>query len=116
MTLMSEHDRDVLELEIYLPMLIAVLERDLKAIEISQIKIKQPYLSLIENTIKKVTKDIRDNRIYMKNNKMKVFKVDGNENFTKYRFIYRGGESDHNYFNPRLKNRCEELLSEYLLP
>lgn len=116
MALITDHERDVIEKEIYLPMLITILERDKKAIELSQVKIKQPYIELIENAIKKVNKDIRENRIYMNKNKIKVFKVNGDEVFTKYRFICRGINEDHNYFNPRLKNRCEELLSEYLSP
>ncbi|MEK4968788.1 hypothetical protein MKX29_14365 [Cytobacillus sp. FSL R7-0696] len=53
MTRINETDRDVLEQAIYLPKIIIILERDLTIIEKSPFEIKQLYITLMENTIRK---------------------------------------------------------------
>ena len=32
-----------------------------------------------------------------------------------YMFIYKGYEEHHNYFNPRIRNKVQELMEMYLL-
>lgn len=46
---------------------------------------------------------------------MKVHQISHDETFTLFSFQYKGFEEQHNYFNPRLRNKCEELLTYYLL-
>ncbi|WP_019243729.1 MULTISPECIES: hypothetical protein [Bacillus] len=113
MTRINDKDRDIIENEIYLPMLIIILERDKKVIEQSPFKLKNPYLELVENTISSVNKDLKATRNYLRNNNIKVYKRKSDEMFTQYSFSYKGHQENHNYFNPRLKNRCEELLQYY---
>ncbi len=50
----------------------------------------------------------------MKQHQIKVEKLKSDETFTMYLFLYKGYEEHHNYFNPRLRNRSEELLRYYL--
>lgn len=111
--LIPDYDRDIIEQVIYLPMLISILEKDLKIIENTPFKLKGPYLDFVENTLKTIRIDLRDAKTYMYKNKIKVFKVQSDENFTMYRFIYKGHEEDHSYFNPALKTRSDELLRYY---
>ncbi|GIN38436.1 hypothetical protein [Heyndrickxia oleronia] len=114
MKLIPEKDQAVIEKAIYLPMVIIVLNQDLKIINNSQIKLKSPYTEWIEKTILTVQKELSDVKRYMKQNQIKVEKMKTEESFTQYVFIYKGYEDIHRYFNPRLRNRTEELLKYYL--
>lgn len=99
---------------IYLPMLLTILSRDKEAIEASPIKLKKPYLDMIEKAIDSVQKDMRDTSQYLRSNKMKLTKGKTEGIFTEYIFIHKGYEDTRRYLNVRLKNRSEELLSLYL--
>ncbi|KQL54501.1 hypothetical protein AN964_13995 [Heyndrickxia shackletonii] len=114
MVLIPDKDREVIEKAIYLPMLVIVLNQDLQIINTSPIKLKKPYTEWIEETIRTVQKELSDVKRYMKQNRIKVEKIKTEESFTEYVFIYKGYEDKHRYFNPRLKNRTEELLEYYL--
>ncbi|MEI2354795.1 hypothetical protein [Mesobacillus zeae] len=114
MTRIPEYDRDMIEQAIYLPMVLTVLNRDRTVIESSPFKLKKPYLVLIEETMLAIQKDLAGVKRYMKQNSLKVQQLKRDEAFTMYLFLYRGYEEQHNYFNPRLRNRTEELMEYYL--
>ena len=98
---------------IYLPMLIKILEKDLLTIEISQIKLKRPYTKMIDQAIKNAQVELKKSNIYLKRNNMQLVKKGTDKDFTEYAF-YSGGYEDHRrYLNVRLRNRTEELMSEY---
>ena len=98
---------------IYLPMLIKILEKDLLTIEVSQIKLKRPYTKMIEQAIKNVRVELKRSNVHLKQNKMKLIKEGTDKEFTEYAFI-NGAHVDHRrYSNIRLRNRTEELISEY---
>ncbi|MGE7601982.1 hypothetical protein ACQKL5_05665 [Peribacillus sp. NPDC097675] len=114
MTRIPEDDRNMIEKAIYLPMVITVLNRDLKVIELSPFKLKRPYLELIERALKSVQEDLVEVRRYLRKENIKVSKLNSDESFTMYCFLYKGYEEHHNYFNPRLRNKTEEILCHYL--
>jgi hypothetical protein len=114
MTRIPEIDRDMLEQAIYLPMVLAVLNRDRILIEKNPFKLPKPYLDWIEETMQVIQKELSEVKRYLKVNKMKVEKMESDDAFTMYMFLYKGYEEHHNYFNPRLRNRSEELLRYYL--
>ncbi|WP_409291764.1 hypothetical protein [Peribacillus sp. SCS-37] len=114
MTRIPEGDRDIIESAIYLPMVLTILNRDLAVIEQSPFKLKRPYIQLIEETMKAVQKDLTETKHYLRKENIKVSEVKRDEAFTMYLFLYRGYEERHNYFNPRLRNKVEELLAYYL--
>ncbi len=114
MRIIPEKDQAIIEKAIYLPMVIIVLNQDLKIINDSPIKLKSPYIEWIEKTVITVQKELSDVKRYMKQNQIKVEKMKTEESFTQYAFIYKGYETIHRYFNPRLRNRTEELLKYYL--
>ncbi|WP_456271867.1 hypothetical protein [Bacillus sp. AK031] len=114
MTRISEEDRNILEQAIYLPMVLTVLDRDFTVVEKSPFKLKRPYLELIEETMKAIQSELASVKKHMKLNGMKVERIKTDDAFTMYLFLYKGYEEHHNYFNPRLRNRVEELLRHYL--
>lgn len=114
MTRIPEHDRNMIEQAIYLPMVITILNRDRVIIESSPFKLPKPYLELVEEALKSVERELAVVRKYLRKENIKVSELKRDEAFTMYCFIYRGYEEHHNYFNPRLKNKVEELLGYFL--
>ena len=72
MTRIPEHERDIIEQAIYLPMLITVLNRDLLVVEKSPFKLKGPYQKLIEETMKAVQMELAMVKRFLYENKIKV--------------------------------------------
>ncbi|WP_449622096.1 hypothetical protein [Robertmurraya sp. Marseille-Q9965] len=114
MTRIPEEDRDIIEKAIYLPMVLTILNRDLTVIHKSPFKLRDPYVNLIEKTMKTIQNELSQVKQYMKKNNLKVFELKRDEAFTMYTFLYKGYEEHHNYFNPRIRNKVQELLEFYL--
>lgn len=114
MTRIPEHDRDIIEQAMYLPMVLTVLEKDRLIIDKSPFKLKEPYLNLVEETIKAVQRDLKVTKDKMRKENMKVQQIGHDETFTMYSFFYKGFEEQHNYFNPRIRNKVHELMEFYL--
>lgn len=108
-------DRDIIEQAIYLPMLLTILNRDLLIVQKSPFKLKNPYIELIEGTMKSIQKDLAQAKRYMHKNNIKIERLKSDDAFTMYLFLYKGYEEIHNYFNPRLRNKVEELMRSYML-
>jgi len=98
---------------IYLPMLIKILEKDLSTIEVSPFKLKRPYTNMIDQAIKNAQAELKKSNIYLKRNNMKLIKKGMDKDFTEYVFYSGGYEDLRRYLNIRLRNRTEELMSEY---
>ena len=98
---------------IYLPMLIKILEKDLLTIEISPFKLKRPYTNMIDQAIKNAQTELKKSNIYLKRNNMRLFKKGMDKDFTEYVFYSGGYEDLRRYLNIRLRNRTDELMSEY---
>jgi len=114
MTRIPEKDRNIIEQAIYLPMVLTILNRDLAIIQKSPFKLKQPYLQLIEETMKVIQTELANVKRYMNKNTLKVQELKRDEAFTMFLFLYNGYEEQHNYFNPRIRNRVQELMEYYL--
>ena len=114
MTKIPENDRTIMEKAIYLPIILIILNRDLMTVEKSPFKLKKPYLELIEETMKDIQKELAEVKQYMKKNNMQVMETKRDDAFTMYLFLYKGYEEHHNYFNPRIRNKVQELMGIYL--
>lgn len=115
MTRIPERDRDIMEKAMYLPMVLIILNRDLAVVENSPFKLKKPYLDLIEETMKDVQRELTVVKQYMKKNNLQVIETKRDDAFTMFMFIYKGYEENHNYFNPRIRNKVQEFMEAYLL-
>lgn len=114
MTRIPAEDRDIMELSMYLPMVLTVLNQDRIIIENSSFKLKQPYLQLIEAIMKEIQKKLYHIKRHMAKQRLKVEQVGHDHSFTKFLFLYKGYEEYHHYFNPRIRNKVQELLAHYL--
>lgn len=114
MTRIPSEIRDMIEQAIYLPMAISIFNRDLSVIQKSPFKLQQPYLALVEESLKLIQKDLAMVKQELYKQNIKVHQVERDEAFTLYSFIYNGYEEKHNYFNPRIRNKVCELMEIYL--
>ncbi|MDQ0153799.1 hypothetical protein [Robertmurraya andreesenii] len=114
MTRIPEEDRDVIEKAIYLPMVLTILSRDLTVFNQSPFKLKDPYVNLVEEAMKTIQAELSQVKQYMRKNHLKVFELKRDEAFTMYTFLYKGYEEHHSYFNPRIRNKVQELMGFYL--
>lgn len=114
MTRIPEDERDLMEKAIYLPMVITILNRDLTIIDKSPFKLKKPYLLLVEETLKLIQRELSEVKYSMRQKQLKVEEIHRDEAFTMFMFLYKGYEEHHNYFNPRIRNKVQELLEYYL--
>jgi hypothetical protein len=115
MTRIPEADRDIIEKAIYLPMVLIVLNRDLTVFEQSPFKLRKPYLELVEDAIKVIQKELYEVKQFLRKNKIQVKEINRDESFTMFSFLYKGYEEQHSYFNPRIRNKVQELMEYYLL-
>ncbi|MGD6780502.1 hypothetical protein [Sutcliffiella horikoshii] len=115
MTRLSKEQINLFEQAIYLPLLLIVLERDTSIIKESGIKLKEPYLTLIDQVMRKIQLQLKQIKADMKQQQMKLHKLKQDESFTMYAFLFNGYEEHHNYFNPRIRNKVNELLMQYIL-
>lgn len=104
-----------LELAIYLPMLLTVLEKDCGLIENGQFKLKRPYVHLIESARKIVVEDLKNTKAYLKSCHLKVIQGQRDELFTEFTFCFNDVIDKRRYSNIRLRNQVELLLNRYLL-
>lgn len=114
MTKITEEHRNLLEQSIYLPLVLSVLEYDRKVTEKSSFKIKLVYLNLIEFTMLKIQKDLKNVNDVMRKINMKAIRGHNDGLFTEYDFYYKGFHEKHRYFNANLRNKSETLLNYYL--
>jgi hypothetical protein len=113
MTKIPEEDRNIMEKAIYLPMVLIILNRDLSVVKNSPFKLKKPYEELIEETMKTIQRELAEVKQYMKKNNLQVLETNRDDAFTMYMFLYKGYEEHHNYFNPRIRNKVQELMGMY---
>ncbi|WP_108670115.1 hypothetical protein [Peribacillus acanthi] len=114
MTRIPDGDRDMIEQAIYLPMVLTVLNKDLFLIDQSPFKLKKPYKELIEAAMKVVQTELAEVKKYLRKENIKVEETKRDDTFTMFLFLYKGYEEYHNYFNPRIRNKVEELMMFYL--
>jgi hypothetical protein len=99
---------------IYLPMVIIILEQDRVTFEKGTFKLNRPYINIIEQSLKLVQVELKETKLYMRQNNMKIIKGSRDDACTEYTFFYGGYEENRRYLNVRLRNRTEELLEVYL--
>ena len=114
MALIPAESLPYFESMIYLPMIIILLERDRVVFESGEFKLSRPYINIIERSIKSVHKDLKETKLYLRKNNMKIIKGERDGTCTEYTFYYGGYEQHRRYLNVRLRNRVEDLLDVYL--
>ncbi|AZV48335.1 hypothetical protein ACUUYQ_05595 [Bacillus halotolerans] len=105
---------ELIERALFLPMVITILNRDLGGIEKSSLKLKHPYIQLINESLKIAQKDLIEVRKELRKRKIAIHEAERDEAFTLYLFVIDGYEEKHRYFNPRIREQVSSLLTYYL--
>ncbi|VDH00266.1 Uncharacterised protein [Lysinibacillus sphaericus] len=71
---------------IYLPMLLTILDRDLKHINVMSVKFKGPYVSVVKRATDNIHSDLKDIHQYFNRNKMRLINEGNDWNFATYLF------------------------------
>ena len=61
-------------------------------IEISSFKLKEPYINIVESTLKTVRAELIETNMYARRRNMKVIKKGKDGSFTEYAFVHGGHE------------------------
>ncbi|MEK4085093.1 hypothetical protein [Psychrobacillus sp. FSL K6-1415] len=110
----SKDDYRYYEMKAYLPMLITILERDLVTIAKLPIKLKRPYITIMESALKRIRADLKATNVYLLRRNMRLVIEKSTKESTTYVFISTGYEERHTFTSEELRNKCEELMTEFL--
>ncbi|NLP52160.1 hypothetical protein [Bacillus sp. RO1] len=113
--ILPSEDIEIADQYVILNLLIDTLERELKSIEASTIRLQKPYLELTDNVLKTGRRDLIELKRVMRQKGIKVFdKVIHSEgDFWNYKYLIRGYEGNLNYLKYALKMKMQKRLMEY---
>jgi hypothetical protein len=112
----SEFEEELISEYIHLSFLIETLESDLKTIDLVPLKLKTPYVLLIEEKLKKVRSDLKTVKAKMKEFNIKIFpqrRVD--DMFVEYPYFARGYHGVHRYWDAALRFAGIKRLEKYFM-
>ncbi|UTR10706.1 hypothetical protein MM300_23140 [Evansella sp. LMS18] len=87
-----------------------VLERDLAAISKSPMKLKDPYIRLLEQNISRLSKELFSVKAKMKEYGLKVQLNSKDDTFSEYTIFFRGYVLTAKYLNVHLKNQVSKQI------
>jgi hypothetical protein len=113
--MLNGHDLDLVLRYIYLPLTRKVLENDLGKVKNAGFKFEEPYLSLIEKTINKISMDILDLKKEMRKTDITVYDQGKVTEKCNYLVVCRGYREEINLFTHLMKVKVQSYLNQYLL-
>lgn len=90
-----------------------VLERDLSQIDHSPMKLKDPYIHLLEQTLRNLSKELHSIKATMRKHGLKVQLNEHDETFSEYTIFYRGYVLTAKYLNAHLKNQVSQHIAKW---
>ncbi len=113
--MMSNETVEQFEHMIYLPMLLTILDRDVKHIDAMSVKFKAPYLAVVKRATDNIHNDLKEIHLYFRRNGMKLVNEGNDGDFTTYLFSVGSELYQRKYMNLKLRNHSQELLEIYLM-
>ncbi|AOM83056.1 hypothetical protein [Salisediminibacterium beveridgei] len=89
-----------------------ILERDLSAFRQAPIRLKDPYLHLIEFSITTLSKELRHIKSELQKQKMTIHRESVNDSFSEYVIYYQGYTYTMTYLNVHLKHQVQDFIEE----
>ncbi|PAD69956.1 hypothetical protein CHH83_06000 [Bacillus sp. 7586-K] len=93
--------------------LLHILEEDLVIINNANLKLKDPYIKLVESVLRTIRIKLRDMKAEMKKQEMKVFGPVRDDIMLQYDYYVRGYHAFSRYWHAALKMHGTKLLDEY---
>ena len=112
--MLSEHDEKLCLEYLYHDLMVKTLENDLKVIQHSKLKVKQPYEELIHQTIQIIRNEYKTIKYDMNKYGVRVYQGNKrNEYFINYTFCANGKSEERTFWNAALKLEVAKRLKEY---
>ncbi|MDQ0255827.1 hypothetical protein J2S74_003209 [Evansella vedderi] len=89
-----------------------VLEKDLSKIAQSPMKLKDPYIRLLEQTLGHLSKELYSIKANMKKLGLKVQLNEHDDTFSEYTIFFRGYVLTAKYLNAHLKNQVSQQIAK----
>ncbi|MFD2705127.1 hypothetical protein [Salibacterium lacus] len=90
-----------------------VLEKDRELFEHGSFKVKDPYLSVIQEAMQLLHQDMRTIKTYMQKHQMRVQFEENDGMFSRYSYVCRGYEGTSSYLNANLKRQARRCMDVY---
>ncbi|MBB5174493.1 hypothetical protein [Texcoconibacillus texcoconensis] len=113
MSRLSKKEEQLSETYILTELTRSVLERDLKAFQQAPVKLKQPYIALLEKTLNTISKESFKLKEQMRDLNLNVSKQQSDDTFTEYMIFCRGYVLTAKYMNTHLRNQVADYISRY---
>ncbi|MFA9559606.1 hypothetical protein ACERII_20040 [Evansella sp. AB-rgal1] len=88
-----------------------VLEKDLTKIDQSPMKLKDPYIRLLERSLQEISKELYTTKAKMKNIGLKIQLNEHDDTFSEYTIFFRGYVLTAKYLNAHLKNQVSHRIA-----
>ncbi|ADU30430.1 hypothetical protein [Evansella cellulosilytica] len=115
MAKLTEEEEQLSECYILFELARKVLEKDLMRIDQSPVKLKGPYIHLLERTLYVLSKELYDTKARMKEIGLKVQLNEHDQTFSEYTFFFRGYVLTAKYLNAHLKNQVSKLIIRFFV-
>jgi len=110
----NENDLKIIKEYILLPFLFSVLDRDMKVLFSTELKIKKPYLDLLETCMDQVTKDFTRVKQEMKHHGIQLYEEIKRRDGVYCKYQIKGYHGEFNMLWDYVKGQIEEKLNIYL--
>ncbi|WP_280771898.1 hypothetical protein [Salipaludibacillus daqingensis] len=112
MAKLTAEEEQLTESYILLEMARKVLEIDLARLDQAPLKLKDPYIRLLEVTLHRLSRQLYTTRFSMKQLGIKVQLNEYDETFSEYSIFFRGYVVTAKYLNAHLKNQVSRQIED----
>lgn len=111
----TKEESALIDRYILYPMILTILDRDMKTLQRSPLKFTQPYEQWIESKMREVSASLFEIRKEMKKKNIKVSPFRRVQDTSEYTVIVRGYDEVIKYSNIHLRNQAELFLQQLFL-
>lgn len=109
---LSREEEQIVESFIFLDITRKVLEKDLSRLEHAPLKIKEPYIHLIEAALERLSTHMYRTKWEMKQAGLRVQLQRMDSTFSEYSIFFRGYVVTAKYLNPHLRNQVSRKMEQ----
>lgn len=110
----TDKELKIIKEYILLPFLFSVMDRDLKTLFSTQLKIKKPYLDLLENCMHKVTRDFSEIKKEMDTHGIKLYEELKKKDGVYCKYQIKGYHGEFTMLWDYVKGQIELRMHHYL--
>jgi hypothetical protein len=115
MAKLTGEEEQLTESSILLEMARKVLEIDLARMDQTPLKLKDPYIRLLEVTLYRLSRQLYVTRFTMKQLDLKIQLIKSDKTFSEYMIFFRGYVLTVKYLNAHLKNQVSRKIEDLFI-